>query len=256
MWYIEGLRNLGWTPNGINLIMVGIKKLFEFCNIRGYKVLDENLIPLPEKEYNIPRVANIESFNKVFKQIPNNNNAYNVRNRAILKMLWDTGARSGEICSLNQSDIDLKKHMSIIRTEKNRGRRPIRQIFWTDETNCLLKKWIDKLMSLKEKFTFKDDDALFITIASCPKQPIRGKRISPYNVAELLRYLSNKAHLPTVNAHSFRHAMGRDIIQACKNSASVSNILGHSHLDSSYVYTMLFGEELKNEWSKVIRRRK
>jgi integrase/recombinase XerC len=110
LWYFGELERLGWKPNGINLIAIALRKLFEFCNLRGYETFNEQLIPVPRKEFNIPRVADLGTFKKVLNQIPDDSPRPNhIRNRALLLLLWDTGARVGELCSLNVDDLDFKK---------------------------------------------------------------------------------------------------------------------------------------------------
>lgn len=257
LWYLMETERLGWKPNGRNLIALAIRKLIEYANLRGYRTFNEQLIPLPEKSFSIPRVANIESFKKLLDQIPvKTNNAHYIRNRAILPLLWDTGARVGEILSLNINDLDLKKCTAIILTEKNRGRRPVRQIFWTKETNNAIKTWLKKLEEIKKDYSFGDDEALFVSISKSPQTVVRGTRMTDRGVAEIMRVLSNRAGLPVVtNAHSLRHAMGRDVKKVLRADSSVSNILGHSSIESSYIYSMLFGEDLREEWNKVTRKR-
>jgi len=256
VWYFRELERLGWKRNGINIVAMALRKLFEFANLRGYDTFNEQLIPIPKKEFNIPRVTNKEAFEKLLAQIPEDSNKPNhVRNRALILLLWDTGARSGEICSLDAADLDLKKRTATIRTEKSRGRRPVRQIFWTEETHKALVKWIEKREYLQELFNFHDAEALFISISKSPQLDIRGKRLNNRGVAEILRMLSNAARIPVVNAHSIRHSMGRDTVKALRSNAAVSNILGHSNMDSSYVYTMLFGDDLKEDWQEVMKSR-
>ena len=258
LWYLNELEQLGWKPNGINLIGLALKKLFEFCQLRKYIVaFNENLIPLKEKTFNIPRVTDMETFKKLLMQIPEGtNDARHIRNRAVLLLLWDTGVRTGELMSLDISDLDLKNRMALIKTEKSRGRRPIRQIFWTPETHKYILKWIEKLNELKTKFSFSDNEALFVSISKSSRQPLRGCRMSPGGVAEIMRVLSNQAGLPMVaNAHGIRHSMGRDTVKTLRSNSAVSNILGHSNIESSYVYTMLFGDELKEQWQEVMKKR-
>lgn len=257
LWYLSELENLGWKPNGINLVGLALRKLFEFCHLRGYPVLfNELLIPLTEKSFSIPRVTNFETFQKLLRQIPENTkDPHHIRNRAILRMLWDTGARTGELMSLDMTDLDLKTRMALIKTEKSRGRRPVRQIFWTEETNKALMAWQKKLKELKEKFQFADNEALFVSISKSPRLPMRGTRMTPRGIAEIMRVLSNQADLPIVNAHSIRHSMGRDTVKTLRSNSAVSNILGHSNIESSYVYTMLFGDELKEQWEEVMKSR-
>lgn len=256
LWYFKELKRLGWKPNGIFLISIALRKFFEFCNLRGFGVLNEELIPIRRKEYNIPRVTDLVSFRKVFDQIPKKtNNAHHIRNRALLLMLWDTGARVGEILSLDVSDLDLKVRTAIIKTEKSRGRRPVRQINWTEETNGELKKWIGKLEDLKKGFTFADQAALFVSINKSPQASVRGSRMIDRGVAEVMRVLSNRAGLPLINAHSIRHSMGRDAKKALRDPSAVSDILGHSSIESSMVYEMMWGDELREEWEEVMKYR-
>lgn len=258
LWYLNELEQLGWKPNGINLVGLALRKLFEFCHLRKYTIaFNENLIPLKEKTFNIPRVTDIETFKKLLSEIPQDtNDARHIRNRAILLMLWDTGVRTGELMSLDVSDLDLKNRTAIIKTEKARGRRPVRQIFWTPETHKFILLWLEKVNDLKNKFRFSDNDALFVTVSKSSTQPLRGCRMTPGGVAEIMRRLSNSAGLPMVaNAHGIRHSMGRDTVKTLRSNSAVSNILGHSSLESSYVYTMVFGDDLKEQWQEVMNKR-
>lgn len=258
LWYLSELENLGWKPNGINLVGLALRKFFEYCHLRGYQILfNEALIPLKEKTFSIPRVTNLETFQKLLAQIPEkSSDPHHIRNRAILLLLWDTGVRTGELMSLNITDLDLKKRGALIKTEKSRGRRPVRQIFWTEETNKAIIAWLNKLDKLKEQFSFADTEAFFVSISKSPRLLLRGSRMTNRGVAEIMRVLSNQAGLPEVaNAHAIRHSMGRDTIKALRSNSAVSNILGHSNIESSYVYTMLFGEELQEQWSEVMKKR-
>jgi len=258
LWYLQELERLGWKPNGINLVCIALRKFFEYCHLRGYPVsFNEILIPLVERTFSIPRVTNFETFKKLLDQIPkNSNHCHYVRNRAILLMLWDTGVRVGELLSLNTADLNLKERTALIKTEKSRGRRPVRQIFWTAETNTHLIKWIKKAEDLRKRFHFADNEALFISISKSRRQHLQGCRMTDRGVAEVMRVLSNQAGLPVVtNAHSIRHSMGRDTVKTLRSNSAVSNILGHSNIESSYVYTMLFGEDLKEQWQEVMKKR-
>ncbi len=261
IWYFKELERLGWKPNGMNLVGIALKKFFEFCHLRGYNVaFSEQLIPVREKEFNIPRVSNIKDFRKLLAQIPSRTNHPNyIRNRAFLLLLWDTGARSGELCMIDDENLKFKSDGSgsaFIKTEKSRGRRPVREIYWTTETGKAIKRWLKKKNELQKKFTFQHSEALFTTITKSPGSAIRGSRMTPRGIAEMMRMLSNKAGFPVVtNAHSIRHSFGRDTIQTLHDNSAVSNQLGHASLDSSWVYTMLFGEELKRQWVQVMKKR-
>ncbi len=250
MEYLTTMERLGWERNGIVIVCLALRKFFEYLNLKGEKVISEQLIPLPRKEYKIPRIADVPTFRKLINVIPVDNNPHNLRSFAFINLLWDTGARTGELCSINVSDLDLVNRTAIIKTEKTRGMRPIREIFWSNSTNGHLKRWLKKREHLMNLFDFEDEHALFVSISICSQHSVRGKRMSPKSMNEVMRVLSNRAKIATVNPHSFRHYNGRKIIEMGGTSADVSNILGHSDIRSSYIYTMMHGKQLKKRWNK------
>lgn len=247
--YLATLKRMGWAPNGINLICIGIKKFFEFYFRQGYKVIDDRLIPLPRRTYNIPRVASEESYKKLVRAIPKNQEPHNVRNLALIGLTWDSGARIGEVLSLDVDDLDLVRRKAMIKTEKARNvRRPIRQIFWSKSTNAKLKKWLRIRKGLTKQFAFQDGDALFISISNCTHYDVRGRRMTNRGANEALRVTSNRANIKHVNPHSMRHYMARDILEKGGTPYDIMNILGHARLDSSEIYTLMFGEQLHNRY--------
>jgi integrase/recombinase XerC len=246
------LSDLKWKNNSFIIKAQALRKFFEFYKLQGLLVLEPMLIPLPSKEYNIPRVASEENYHKLLEVIPaNTKDPRHVRNRAIIMLLWDTGARNGEILSLDIHDMDTKRMRALIKTEKSKGQRPIREIFWTVNTNNALLAWIEKRKSLKEtKMPFMEE-CLFPCICSSASLGLSGRRLSIKGVGEMLRKYSNRAGMPYLNAHSFRHHMGHDIISSGGSSADVMNILGHATLASSSIYTMMTGNELENRYRTI-----
>ncbi|MCX6785902.1 MAG: tyrosine-type recombinase/integrase [Candidatus Komeilibacteria bacterium] len=242
--YLNGMRDLGWDHNSFVGKVMAIRKFLEFFKLQGYRVLNEELIPIPNKEYKMPRVADDETFKKLFDSIPVNNDPRHIRNRAIISLLWDTGARNGEILDLDIDDLDLDRQRAVIKTEKNKGRRPIREIFWTKDTNIHVKNWLGKREHLAKKIYIKEPEALFISVANQQQ----GQRLSVKGVGESLRRYSNRAKIPYLNAHSFRHHMGHDVIKKGGSAADVMNILGHSTLASSTIYTMMTDRELEKRY--------
>lgn len=251
--YLMNMERLGWKRNGIVINCLALRILFKYLNLKGVKCFHEELIPLPRKEFNIPRVANAKDLKTLESSIPRDSNPNNIRNLALVHMVWDTWARSGEIVSLNIDDLKFYRNgtgSATIKTEKSRGRRPIREIFWTAETTKYLKKWLETKARLERQFMFMDQQAVFVSICKCGQYDVRGRRMTSRGVAEVFRTNSNRANLPTIfNAHSARHYGGRHIIEKGGSSADVSNILGHSHQDSSYIYTMLWGKDLQKRYN-------
>jgi site-specific recombinase XerD len=245
------MQNMGWDPNSFVPRAMALRKFFEFYSHQGFRVINPWLIPVPQKQYKISRVADDESYEKLVKSIPKQtNDPRHIRNRAIINLLWDTGARNGEICSLNIGDLDLVKMKALIKTEKSKGMRPVREIFWTDSTNTSVKRWLLKREHLAEKMYIIDKDALFLSVCNAQS----GKRMNIKGVGEMLRQYCNRAKLPYMNAHSFRHRMGHHIVKQGGSNSDVSNILGHSSLASSFVYTQMTNVELHQRYQRFMQK--
>lgn len=228
---------------------MALKKFFEFYQHQGFKVVDPFLIPIPSKQFKLPRVVNEDEYQKLLSIIPRNNDPRHIRNRAIINMLWDTGARNGEIMSLNVEQINTKEKKAIILTEKSQGLKPVRQLMWTEETNDNLIKWLAKRKHLEKRFPFEEPNALFISVVSHQI----GKRFSIRGVGEMLRRYSNRAQIPYTNAHSYRHHFGHELAKKGANNSIISNLMGHSSLQSSFTYTLLSGQEMEQEYTKFKR---
>ena len=245
MEYLNGMKDMGWDQNSFVGKCMALRKFFEFYRLQGYAVINEELIPIMQAEHKLPRVATEDQYKKFMAVIPvKTNDARYIRNRALVSMLWDTGARNGELLSLNIKDLDMERRRALIRTEKARSRRPFREIFWTADTHGNLVQWLKKRDELKKKMQFKDADAIFLSVTNSQS----GQRFTIRGVGEMLRKYSLKAKIPILNAHSFRHRVGHHIIKSGGSSADVMNILGHSSVQSTAIYTMMSDVELEKRY--------
>lgn len=257
-WIILNER-VGYSNNAIMPKCEALKQFLKFYKKLGHNVLDPEIIPIPRKEFKHPRTTNIDEYTKLLKaaDILEENTIKRGyfsdqisiwRNRALLGLLWDTGARLGEILDLNIKDLDFRGNKAVIRTEKSRGRRPFREIFWTKSTTDLLKKWLEGRTEYFIKHQH-DEDAIFLNL----KGRWLGRRISNSGVHAFLKFWSHTGKISrTVNAHSFRHHKGHDIINKGGSAADVMNILGHANVTSSQPYMSMNDKELQDRADKFL----
>ena len=252
--YLNLCRQLGYDENTINKKAISLKLLFDYLRDRDVKVLNPSLIPIPKKEFRFPRVANEEDYRKLLACIPEVGKMgkplyWHIRNKAIIMLLWDTGARNGEIANLELDDIDLDRMSARIKTEKSRGTIPFREIFWRSDTNEALAAWLDAREDFFKDVEVRDRHHVFIGIkggygSKNDENSSFGRRLQVNYVSEILRKYSNRAGLQApLNPHSFRHHMGRDLAMKGVIAHGISSILGHAQVQSSYPYTMLFGKD-------------
>lgn len=235
--YLKMLKQLEWENNALTSKVIALKKFFKFYKDQGQKVLNYDLIPKVPYEHKLAKVMDEETHKKLLKQLKTNY-PDDLRNRLLLMMLWDTGARNGELCSLNIEDCNVEQKKALIRTEKNKGSRPFREIMWTEETNKVLKRWLE---------TREKTGPLFITLAYSHKNT----RLSVPAVDYVLRKLCDLAKVPRINPHSYRHHMAHDILNKGHSIVHVAKILGHTSPNSSFAYLHLNDREMHETYRKV-----
>ncbi|MFZ5365446.1 MAG: tyrosine-type recombinase/integrase [Patescibacteria group bacterium] len=240
------MQELGWDSNSFVIKSTALRKFFEFNKKQGFEVLDPWFIFTPKAKFKIPRIITEENYQKLLSAIPDNNDPRHIRNKAIISLLWDTGARNGEIVSLDIQGLDLVNFKALIYTEKSKGARPVREMFWTEETNKNLLRWIDRREHLSQKMKWIDPEALFVCVSFHA-----GERLTIKGVGEMLRRYSNQAGIETMNAHSFRHHLGREIIKRGGTNADVMNVLGHATLESTKPYTWLENKEIEKRYRSL-----
>lgn len=242
--YLKESEAIGFKRNSLIHRAAALRRLFRSLKRRGYRVLDPDDIIIPKKEFRQPRVASDDQINKVLALLPfDTHDARKARNRAMLLFLRDTGMRVGEMVALNLKDIDFENKRALIKTEKSRGMRPMRAVFWYDDCNNSLKHWLvvrDRMM--RRIKSLGDPGALFVGAHGVQT----GYRITHSGVEIAFRKLSRAAQVPTLNPHSLRHRKGHILAQSGANNSIISGVLGHSSLGSSYIYTMMNDHELEN----------
>lgn len=244
------MTNLGWDKKSLFQKLSAYRQFFVFLQKHGYQSLNPDFIPKVKLEFVEPRVASEDEYKKILEVIPERG-MFNIRNRAMIRLLWDTGVRNGELVAFNMRDIPRNKQNGMwemsIKTEKSRGKRPVRQIFWGDAAQQDLERWLKVREEYAETHQLQDPDAVFIALNTG-----KGRRLTIQAPESMLTRYSKMAGLKTVNPHSFRHAKARRIIEQGGSNSDVMNILGHSSLASSEIYTTLYGNKLNERAAKFL----
>lgn len=247
--YLNFLKDVGYMHNGVAKKSQALRNFWKWVNKKKLGTFSYELIPCIDFEYTHKRIADETNYRKLLSVIPDKGYCH-VRDRAMVMLFWDTGARRGEILSLDMKDIDLGKMKALVRTEKSRGKRPFREIYWTTETNNALKQWVSLKRELEKDRYIHEPHVLFWGSTN----NYQGKRLTGNAVGTALRKYSRLANIPSFNPHSMRHHMGHDLSQKGANNSTISSILGHSDLRSSYVYTEMSNNEREMAYEKYKRR--
>lgn len=244
IYYLEMMVDFGWDQNSFTARCNALKRFFEYFQLKGYPVLQPKLIPTPRPRYKLPRIVDAGDYEKMLAAIPKTDDPHHVRNLVIAQMVWDTGARIGEVLGLDTDELEDRK--ATIRTEKSRNRRPFRVILWTGETQKNLERWLGIREKFEKMFKFNEANALFVSVDNRHA----GYRFGYKGFTDAVLKYCKEAGIPYINPHSARHKMAVDVLNK-GGLADVQNVLGHSSLASSSVYTMMDPKQVETVYRSV-----
>ncbi len=154
-----------------------------------------------------------------------------LRDRAMLELLFSTGLRVSELCSLNR-DLDLTRDQFSIR---GKGEK-VRVVFLSSEAKACIKAYLDKRGDI--------DSALFIQYGKGSKN-VKNLRLTPRSVERSVkRYATVAGITRKVTPHVIRHSFATDLLENGADLRSVQALLGHSNIATTQVYTHVTDKHL------------
>lgn len=161
-------------------------------------------------------------------------NLKGLRDKAIIELLFSTGLRISELCSLKRDSIDFQKDEFSIRGKGGK----IRIVFLSPSARQALKEY------LKERLDI--DDALFIRMDKEPEKMGAGASLTPRSVERLIKRYAIKAGISKkVTPHVIRHTFATDLLQNGADIRSVQIMLGHSSISTTQIYTHVTDKQLR-----------
>ena len=155
------------------------------------------------------------------------------RDLAMIVLMFDTGMRLGETCTLLVSDLDLYGHKIYLREEETKGRKD-RVVYFSDKTERLLRRW------LQFKDRYNETDYVF---------PSRKNSTAPIMVhgfeSNFGKYLKRFGITEKVSPHCLRNNFAKRCLMNGMDIYSLSKILGHSSVTvTEEAYLDLTDEDL------------
>lgn len=165
-----------------------------------------------------------------------------LRDRALLELLFSTGLRVSELCSLSIDDIDLSRDEFSVR---GKGEK-IRVVFISKDANHAIAEYLKKRKDMHE--------ALFIQ-HSVRTNADGDKRLSPRAVQRIIKSHAIKSGITRkVTPHVLRHSFATNLLQNGADLRSVQALLGHAHIATTQVYTHVTDKHLQEVHKKFHRR--
>lgn len=156
-----------------------------------------------------------------------------LRDRAMLELLFSTGLRVSELCSLSRY-VDLQKDELSVR---GKGEK-VRVVFLSPEAKEAIKNYLNKRGDV--------DDALFIKHSKGGATTAKSLRLAPRSVERTVKHYAIKAGISKkVTPHTLRHSFATDLLENGADIRSVQTMLGHSNISTTQIYTHVTDKGLR-----------
>ena len=228
----EGINNGTLKKRTQNYYLIALRAFLKYLVRRGVTSLPPERIDLAKVSERHIDLMPSEDLERLLSA-PKGENIGALRDRAILELLFSTGLRVSELCSLSRY-IDLKKDELSVR---GKGEK-VRVVFLSPESKEAVKKYLDKRGDV--------DDALFIKHTKGGATTQKSLRLTTRSVERTVKHYAIKAGISKkVTPHIIRHSFATDLLENGADLRSVQAMLGHSNISTTQIYTHVTDKGLR-----------
>ena len=189
------------------------------------------LLETPKLGLYLPDTLSLEEIEKLISATEENTDLAK-RNRCMIEVLYGCGLRVSELTELQISNINFKENYLKIQGKGDK----VRFVPLADYTADFIKNYINNIRS-KQKINPKHSDILFLNS--------RGTQISRQMVFLIIKEIVRKAGIQkNISPHTFRHSFATHLLQNGADLRFIQEMLGHSSITTTEIYTHLNTEEL------------
>lgn len=224
-----------------NYHIIALRAFLKYLIKNDVKTLSPEKIELSKIPARTVEVLSREELDRLFKAVDQTRkNA--ARDRAILETLYSTGLRVSELTNLNRDQIDLERREFMVR---GKGRKP-RIVFLSKRAAEFIEN------SLKSR----EDNLkpLFINSLKGDILEEEKRRLSTVSVENMVRkYALHAGIIKKVTPHTLRHSYATELLINGADIRSVQEMLGHSSITTTQIYTHVTDKKLREIHEKFHR---
>lgn len=230
--YLAHLKEKKYSTSSISRKISCLKSFYKYLQ-REEKIKTNYAasIPYPKQEKKLPKFLSEDCIVRFIDSIPEED-FLALRDKTIIEVLYSSGIRISELIQLDISDIDLQAASMKV---KGKGRK---------ERIVLLGSCALKLLDSYLKQRNSTDSALFINKFS--------KRITAVGVRKKMKLWTERfCQDEKITPHIFRHSFATHLLNRGADLRSVQELLGHSNVSTTQIYTHVTIDKLKNVYNKA-----
>ncbi|GEN82038.1 tyrosine recombinase XerC [Sporosarcina luteola] len=233
--YVTRMYDKGLSRKTISRKISSIRSFYKFSNARfGINDSAFRLLHHPKKEERLPAFFYEEELEALFNSCQGDD-PKSLRNKALLELFYATGIRVSELTSIELSDID--NSLGIVKV-MGKGRKE-RYVPFGSFAQSALESYMKNSRPLLMKK--KNHQSLFVNL--------RGDPITDRGVRHVLNMMMEEAAIDgKIYPHMIRHSFATHMLSNGADMRTVQELLGHSQLSSTQVYTHITKEHLRKTY--------
>lgn len=233
--WMESMMNKGNTATSIDRRLSALRSFYRFALSRGFVDVDPSHGVIgPKKKHPLPQYVRESQMDELIND-PSWGDDYNsVLARTLIIVFYETGMRLAELTGLKDVDVDFSQRQLIVT-----GKRDKQRIIPFGEE---LSKTLLAYIALRDKDIEKKSPALFLSH--------RGTRVSRSTVSNMVKENLHKyCTLKKCSPHVLRHSFATALLNNGAELEGVKELLGHSSVSTTEIYTHTTFEQLKKVYS-------
>ncbi len=234
--FIARLKRKDSSTSSISRKMSAIRSFHKYLLLE--KLVQANValgVRLPKKEKKLPTVLSVEEVDALMIA-SDGDHPLELRNKAMLEMLYGSGLRISELLDLRLSDLHINMGFINVTGKGNKERIvPVGA-----EASYALRRYLDKGRPQLKKVP---GDILFVNS--------RGGSISRVGFYKVLKTLTQKAGITKdVSPHTLRHSFATHLLDNGVDLRVVQELLGHEDISTTQIYTHITKQQLKDVYEE------
>ncbi|MEI6660358.1 MAG: site-specific tyrosine recombinase/integron integrase [bacterium] len=235
---VRGQQASTLKKNTQNYHLIALRSFLKYLMKRGIKSLSPDRIDLAKIKERSLDLISTEELRRLMEAPDKKQDLKSYRDKAILELLFSTGLRLSELCSLDR-DLDLSKDEFSIR---GKGEK-VRVVFISDSARTAIKKYLKERKDL--------DEPMFVQYSSNRTSGSKNQRLTPRSIERIVKHYAIAAGISKkVTPHVIRHSFATDLLSNGADIRSVQMMLGHANIATTQIYTHVTDKQLRDVHKK------
>ena len=235
--YIKELNDNGFKSATVSRNIASLKAFFHYLNNEGILSNDPTKsLKSPKIEKKIPEILTTDEVFALLEQ-PSGDSPKEIRDKAMLELLYATGIRVSELINLEVSDVNLKTS-SILCRDGSKSRT----IPYGKKAKDALTRYLE---GAREAIV--DNKESTILFANCS-----GQKMSRQGFWKLIKHYAKKAGIESdITPHTLRHSFAAHLVENGADLRSVQEMLGHSDISTTQIYANMSHSHIREVYNRA-----